>query len=236
MNYIFDVDGTLTPSRMRIDKEFKEFFLEFIKKNNVYLATGSDYIKTVEQLGTEICESVTKCYNCCGNSVWQNGEEIFKSDWTLSHELDKWLKKELKKSKFDIRTGNHIEQRPGLVNFSIVGRNASFEERFIYTQWDEQVEERKTIAREFNQQFAYYKAQVAGETGLDIIPIGYDKRQIADDIEGPIIFFGDKMAHGGNDYPLAEVIQYRENSWNYEVKSWKDTHKILISLSYNGLQ
>ena len=73
MNYIFDVDGTLTPSRMRIDKEFKEFFLEFIKKNNVYLATGSDYIKTVEQLGTEICESVTKCYNCCGISVWPNG-------------------------------------------------------------------------------------------------------------------------------------------------------------------
>ena len=29
--YIFDVDGTLTPSRKKIESEFAEFFLEFIK-------------------------------------------------------------------------------------------------------------------------------------------------------------------------------------------------------------
>ena len=31
--YIFDVDGTLTPSRQKMTKEFKEFFQEWSKKN-----------------------------------------------------------------------------------------------------------------------------------------------------------------------------------------------------------
>ena len=58
MNYIFDVDGTLTPSRGRIDKDFEKFFLDFTKKHNVYLVTGSDYEKTEEQLGEEICNKL----------------------------------------------------------------------------------------------------------------------------------------------------------------------------------
>ena len=32
--FIFDVDGTLTPSRGTIDSEFKAFFMNFCKKNN----------------------------------------------------------------------------------------------------------------------------------------------------------------------------------------------------------
>ena len=56
------------------------------------------------------------------------------------------------------------------------------------------------------------------------MPIGYDKRQIADDIEGPIIFFGDKMAHGGNDYPLAKALRHQRC---YEVKNWRDTFERL---------
>ena len=35
--YVFDVDGTLTVSRTEIDLEFKEFFLNFIADNEVYI-------------------------------------------------------------------------------------------------------------------------------------------------------------------------------------------------------
>ena len=49
--FIFDVDGTLTPSRKQIDKEFAKFFLHFCKTNYVYFVTGSDRDKTVEQVG-----------------------------------------------------------------------------------------------------------------------------------------------------------------------------------------
>lgn len=236
MNYVFDVDGTLTPSRMRIDREFEKFFLEFIENNNVYLVTGSDYEKTVQQVGSKICESVIKCFNCSGNSIWQNGEEIYTNTWDLSSDAVAWLKKELTASKFNIRTGQHIEYRPGLVNFSIVGRGADFEQRFLYTQWDQHKNERKDIARRFNETFTHYRAQVAGETGLDILRSNSDKRQVADFIKGPISFFGDKMEYGGNDYPLADEIEQRnDTSCNYKVKDWKDTQRILFAIENSGL-
>ena len=56
--FIFDVDGTLTPSRGTIDSELKAFFMNFCKKNNVYLVTGSDRPKTIEQIGEDL-------YNSC---------------------------------------------------------------------------------------------------------------------------------------------------------------------------
>ena len=47
MNYIFDIDGTLTPSRLPIDPEFEKFFLEWMKDKKVYFVTGSDKDKTI---------------------------------------------------------------------------------------------------------------------------------------------------------------------------------------------
>ena len=52
-HYIFDIDGTLTPSRGRIDPEFETFFKSFINKNKVSLVTGSDRPKTLEQIGID---------------------------------------------------------------------------------------------------------------------------------------------------------------------------------------
>ena len=39
LEYIFDVDGTLTPSRGTIDPQFKKEFLAFARTHNVYLVT-----------------------------------------------------------------------------------------------------------------------------------------------------------------------------------------------------
>ena len=52
--FIFDVDGTLTPSRQTIDSDFASFFKKFCRENSVYLITGSDRNKTIEQVGREI--------------------------------------------------------------------------------------------------------------------------------------------------------------------------------------
>ena len=49
-NYIFDIDGTLTPSRLPINKNFEIFFINWMKEKNVYLVTGSDKEKTIEQI------------------------------------------------------------------------------------------------------------------------------------------------------------------------------------------
>ena len=45
--FIFDVDGTITPSRCEIDNDFAVFFSDFCANNNVYLVTGSDREKNI---------------------------------------------------------------------------------------------------------------------------------------------------------------------------------------------
>ena len=62
INYLFDVDGTLTPSRGVIDSEFKKWFINFASVKSVILVTGSDRDKTLEQLGESI-------YKKCQESI-----------------------------------------------------------------------------------------------------------------------------------------------------------------------
>ena len=52
--FIFDVDGTLTPSRKQMDIGFSSEFLIFCCKYDTYLVTGSDRAKTIEQVGLDI--------------------------------------------------------------------------------------------------------------------------------------------------------------------------------------
>ena len=70
MKYIFDVDGTLTPSRQVIDSAFEAFMIKFCCSHDVYLVTGSDRQKTVDQLGLDICYRAKRVYNCSGADVW----------------------------------------------------------------------------------------------------------------------------------------------------------------------
>ena len=54
MNYVFDVDGTLSESRQTIQLDFRLWFLKWMKDKNVFIVTGSDRAKTLEQIGHEI--------------------------------------------------------------------------------------------------------------------------------------------------------------------------------------
>lgn len=218
--FIFDVDGTLTPSRDKINKEFKKWFLDFCITNDVYLVTGSDYQKTIEQVGEEICLRVNYVFNCSGNDVWSKGKNITTNKWTLPKQAREWFENALDESYFPLRTGNHIEERPGTVNFSILGRGASKKQRKIYIDWDLEKKEREFLSVEFNHQFHSLESRLGGETGIDIYPKGKDKSQILKyfDRDDKLYFFGDKCQAGGNDYPLAKKIK---NS--FQVRNWLDT-------------
>jgi phosphomannomutase len=228
--YIFDVDGTLTPSSGMIDPNFRDWFLNFATLNAVYLVTGSDHPKTLAQVGEQICKTVKRCYNCSGNSVWEKDNEVYHNDLEITENQDIWLRAQLKLSKFLLRTGNHLEFRPGLLNFSIVGRNADMEERAEYIEWDKATNEREIIAGKFNFCFSGVRAQVAGETGLDIVYTGQDKGQIIKDFEEvPVSFYGDNMREGGNDYSLKQKITKRDNKGDmiHSVTDWQHTWKLL---------
>lgn len=230
--FIFDVDGTLTPSRGTIDTTFAKWFYDFTQRNTVYLATGSDAPKTIEQIGDTLFNSVTRSYNCSGNSVWEKGVNIYNNDWSLPEKPWKFLESKLLHSKFAPKTGWHFDERPGLLNFSIVGRKATVNQRKMYVDWDEHTFERETLAQEFNTLFSDeydVVAQVAGETGLDINPRGMGKEQIVKDLDpkAAIHFFGDKMLPGGNDQKLALAVSEFSRGRIYHVADWEETWNIL---------
>lgn len=226
--FIFDVDGTLTPSRQHIDSEFNKWFTEFCMNNDVYLVTGSDYAKTREQLGDRLLRWPVFVYNCSGNEVWAKGELIRTQSWDAPQELYDILHGWLDASKFPARMGQHIEKRSGMINFSIVGRGATLGERKLYVGWDTANRERESIAYQINSTFDNITATVGGETGIDIHPTGWDKSQILSDFnlkEDTLYFFGDKTLPGGNDYPLAKLLKNV-----YQITEWRQTWETLLYL------
>lgn len=233
IHYVFDVDGTLTPSRGKMDEKFSSFFFDFCVLNNVYLVTGSDILKTREQVGEVIWDMTKRNYQCSGNDVWERGKNIRTNSLNLPDEIYWQLNVELQNSQFPVRMGLHIEERPGLCNFSIVGRNAGKRSRQHYISWDNHHNERMNIATRLQKQFPSFEFKVAGETGIDITVKGNNKSQILNDFNplDVIYFFGDKCDKGGNDHEIALAVYNRggENS-TYQVNSWEDTFSYLQSI------
>ena len=223
--YIFDVDGTLTPSRGLIDPDFLTFMIEFAKTHYVAFITGSDYDKTVEQIGPELCEAVDIVYNCCGNSRWINSKLIYENEWEMPKDVRKFLAGFMATSAWGLFMGAHFDIRPGLVNFSIVGRGANSYVRRQYVEFDQRTQQRHKIAAEFNAKYPELEASVGGETGLDIFPRGLDKSQIIEYLkDDEVFFYGDRMEEGGNDHSLAKALDFQNC---FHVADWQETFVLL---------
>jgi phosphomannomutase len=223
MNFVFDVDGTLTDSRQQIDKEFLNFMQKFTGMHTCYLCTGSDRKKTVEQLGTSLTNKFSKAFHCSGNLIYSGNKEIHRSPWALTSAEYAFLEQALDNINYSEPTGNHIEERIGTANVSIVGRNCNLEQRKRFVRWDIEHNARDMLATQFNLLFPKSQAIVGGETGIDIFKAGHDKSQIRAHITGDIIYFGDKCFPGGNDYPISSISEKF-----YQIDhGWQQTFEIL---------
>ena len=229
--FIFDVDGTLTPSRKKITPEFFDEFFQFTEENDVYLVTGSDRDKTLEQITPEIYNNCKRVYNCSGSDVYEGDKNVYRDDWELPEKVERFLQDELDFSQFPIRNGNHIERRPGGVNFSVLGRDSDpMKGREEYVKWNKIHSERRFIALRILNMFPDLSVALGGQTGIDIGPLGADKSQILRDFtaDDEIHFFGDRMEPGGNDYSLGEAVK-KMGGFTYNVDSYKDTRDVIIS-------
>lgn len=232
INFIFDIDGTLTPSRLRMDAKFESFFIRWMKNKNVFLVTGSDKNKTIEQTGIKLWTAANRVYQSCGNQVWEKGKLIKESPFVLEPEMKNFLNECLTTSKWIKKVGNHFEQRVGLVNFSTIGRNCSQQDREDYYKWDSLEQERSKICKMLMQKFPHIEASVGGQISIDVHIKGKNKAQIIDDINGEIYFFGDRMDKGGNDYPIAErLISDKHKHKLFKVKNPKETWDILKNIN-----
>lgn len=232
-HFIFDVDGTLTPSRMPIDPDFANWLEHFATHHACYIVTGSDREKTLEQVGSTIYNLCVRVYNCSGNDVYEQNHNVYKGELLIPQDVLDHLDAFLQKSKFPHKTGKHFDYRPGLMNFSVLGRNNTLEQRAEYIKWDKETGERKLCAENMRSLFPDLLFEVAGDTGIDITAPGCDKAQILRDfdvVNDHIYFFGDKMEYGGNDYSLSFALATKGHKV-HQVKKWEDTWEHLKKLS-----
>tara|TARA_R110000851_G_scaffold283278_1_gene436838 strand:- start:30 stop:788 length:759 start_codon:yes stop_codon:yes gene_type:complete len=242
--YLFDVDGTLTPAKSKIDPLFRKVFQEWAKDKEVYIVSGGTFTRLVDQLGIETVEMTDGVFPCMGNMFYQKRDQINESgysEWVIMYEnrfkgaknLLRSLNSYVAKSEFPIKTGIHLEKRPGMMNFSIVGIDATPEQRQKFKEWDGDLGERKRIVEKLGKKYPEIGFVIGGAVSIDIFNKGNDKAQVipryfAEAIEhNQVHFVGDRIPFPGNDHSLAEVLREHPNGAAYEVGSWQDTAELL---------
>ena len=130
-----------------------------------------------------------------------------------------------------VKTGNHIEQRTGMINFSTIGRNCNLEQREEYASWDKEAGEREKIVSILRKKYEDLTFNVGGQISIDVSPSGYDKSRsipyLREWHDGcSIHFFGDKLQPGGNDYPVLKELN--ETDAFEKVKDYRHTWEILV--------
>tara|TARA_B100000287_G_scaffold427612_1_gene477535 strand:- start:523 stop:1281 length:759 start_codon:yes stop_codon:yes gene_type:complete len=243
--YIFDCDGTLTPSRQQMTPKFHEFFAGWLKENPFWLVTGSDLPKMKEQIPENILEKAQGVFTCGGNQLWREGPvKQWPTDWKMEYEkvfqphkaLIDYLLQELQNSSYKGRFGTHIENRGSMINFSIVGRDCSYEDRLDYYEWDKKNNERERICFTINKMWPLLEAVRGGQISIDIAPRGRNKSQVLEEIkerrqfQEEYIFIGDRTEEGGNDYPLAKVMNETDNCRVFQTEGPEQTMEILQTI------
>jgi hydroxymethylpyrimidine pyrophosphatase-like HAD family hydrolase len=120
-----------------------------------------------------------------------------------------------------------------MVNYSIVGRNATSHQRAEYAKWDARHLEREDIVDYIKTSHPELDVTIGGSVSVDIYPQGRDKSQVVDYLrsrqseEIKFVFIGDKNIPGGNDYPLAMKLEEDENSHWRQVNSPAETEALI---------
>jgi phosphomannomutase len=239
--YIFDMDGTLTPSRREMTQDFEEFYSRWAKHHTFFLVSGSNLEKIKEQVPQYILDMSEGVFTCGGNQLWLGGKLSYNHEFKPEEDLINFLKEKLSNSPYPVRAGNHIEDRGSMLNFSIVGRDCSLEERLEYFEYDVHSNERSIISDEIINKWNNLDAVIGGQISIDITPKGMNKSQVLSEVkkfysDDRYIFIGDRTMEGGNDYPLAKIMNEQENCTVFQAGApsaedgYKDTQIILEKL------
>ena len=224
---LFDMDGTLTEARQPICNDVVKSLRDIPSGIKKYLVTGSDLTKIEEQIPTPILlEIFEEVYACNGTKVYNCNLDM--DDETLPIELELTHKTTLRDfySEADIthivnvllttaanthtkiKTGTFVEWRDSQINFSVIGRNCTIDQRADYIKWDEKSGERQKIVENLRKEFKGWglSVRLGGQISIDITREGWDKSYAFKNMnESPdqCVFFGDKICKDGNDLDIA---------------------------------
>jgi len=225
----------LTRPRERMSQDFEFIFKDWARTREVVLATGSDYSKTVQQVPQEVLDLCNLVFCCMGNEVRNSdGVLIDKNTFDIPCELEEELKRFLDNSEYPEKVGRHLEYRTGMVNFSVVGRNANHEQRKRYNLWDKVNKERLKISGYINANYKEIESSVGGSISIDIIHRGSDKGQVISYLNNlkvqRVVFVGDRCFPGGNDYGIVREMESSDLVYEwFNVQSVQETMDLILN-------
>ncbi|XP_003383285.1 PREDICTED: phosphomannomutase-like [Amphimedon queenslandica] len=212
---LFDIDGTLTPSRLVIKPEMKAYLAELRKRVVIGVVGGSDKAKQEEQMGGDgLVDMYDYVFSENGLVAYKDGKLIGKQsikDWMGEDRIKRFVNFCLRYlADLDIpkKRGTFIEFRDGLINLCPIGRNCTQEERMEFFEYDKEHKIREKFVEAMEKEFADMglKFSIGGQISIDVFPKGWDKTFCLGLMDltlyKEIHFFGDKTYPGGNDYEI----------------------------------
>ncbi|KAM9779919.1 phosphomannomutase 1 [Neosynchiropus ocellatus] len=213
---LFDVDGTLTAPREKIEAPLDEFFQALRRKVKIGVVGGSDYSKIAEQLGDgdEVVHKFDYVFAENGTVQYKDGRLLSKQ--AIQNQLGEELLQDLINFclsymgliKLPKKRGTFIEFRNGMLNISPIGRSCTPEERLEFSEIDKREKIREKFVAALKERFAGKGLRFTrgGLISFDVFPEGWDKRLCLELLENEgleaIYFFGNETSDGGNDYEI----------------------------------
>jgi hypothetical protein len=242
-----DLDGTLAESKLAIGSEMALAISDWLRTSRFAIISGGAY----EQFQKQIIEQLPPDTNLSNLFLFPtNGAVCFRYTENMWKEVYKNTLTDEEQTKIfssfeavlrdsslsDIvdemqnhQHGDRLEYRGGQITLSALGQHASIEEK---APWDPDQSKRKRIAELLIPLLPEFYVAIAGSTSIDVTRKGIDKEYAIKNIaeilqvqEQDIIFFGDAIFEGGNDYAVT-----RTNATTIKVANPKDTLSQLTEL------
>jgi hypothetical protein len=217
---VFDLDGTLAESKSSLDAEMAKILCELLRIVKVGVISGGDWLQFENQLLANLPKDESlkdlSLLPTCGTKFYRyeaTWREIYSEDFAPDQrkKIIDSLNKALGLSGFKPEKlwGELIEDRGSQITFSALGQQAPIEEK---KRWDPDFAKRKKIKAILDTLIPEFSVQMGGATSIDVTKPGIDKaygirklRDILGIAIAEMIFIGDAVFPGGNDYPAKEA-------------------------------
>jgi len=217
---VFDLDGTLAESKSPIDADMSRLLHDLLSIVKVAVISGGDWPQFEEQVLSHLPQDASlanlSLLPTCGTKFFRHTgqwNKLYSEDFTPDEKakIIASLKKAVTESGFNAEKvyGEAIEDRGSQITFSALGQQAPLEEK---GKWDPDFTKRKKIKALLDKLIPEFSVRLGGTTSVDVTKPGIDKaygiRKLRDTLGIAIdemIFIGDALFPGGNDYPAEQA-------------------------------
>jgi phosphomannomutase len=217
---VYDLDGTLAESKAALDAEMAALLRQLLGIVKVAVISGGDWpqfeMQVLPYLPRDRSLANLSLLPTCGTKFFQyTGEwqRLYSEDFTASEKqtIIASLQKAVAAAGFKGQKlwGEAIEDRGSQITFSALGQQAPLEEK---KEWDPDFAKRKKIKAILDPLIPGFSVRLGGATSIDVTKSGIDKaygiRKLRDFLGislKEMVFIGDALFVGGNDYPVEEA-------------------------------